>query len=162
MHIERYIWQVRYFTGEYLVMKILCFMVLLSLFWGCKKDTYPKFEHTFSFEERGKDIIIDKNTDHVYLKGKIDRLYSETSRQALKVIPELTTATLVQYSLPDSLIFHFKEAYGRDSLKINLFPIKIESPVSIAFTVENLVVDRDYTLYIDTTIINLIPRETPE
>lgn len=143
-------------------MRFFYFLVLSLLFLGCKKDTYPKFEHTFSFEERGKDIIIDKNTDHVYLKGKIDRLYSETSRQALKVIPELTTATLVQYHLPDSLIFHFKEAYSRDSLKIDIYPIKIESPVSIAFTVENLVVDRDYTLYIDTTIINLIPRETPE
>lgn len=54
------------------------------------------------------------------------------------------------------------KVYPQDSLKIDIYPIKIESPVSIAFKVENLVVDQDYTLYVDTTIINLIPRETPE
>ena len=133
-------------------------IVLLFVLGSCSKnDPYPKYETTFSFEEREKNVIIDNSTHYVYLKGKVARLYSNMHNQKLTIIPELTTATKEQYHITDSLVLFFHKNYDRDSIKIDIFPEQIKRMITIAFTVENLVVDKDYSLYIDTTIINLIP-----
>lgn len=133
-------------------------IVLLFVLGSCSKnDPYPKYETTFSFEEREKNVIIDDSTHYVYLKGKVVRLYFNMHNQKLKIIPELTTATKEQYHISDSLVLLFHKNYDRDSIKIDIFPEQIKRTITIAFTVENLVVDKDYSLYIDTTIINLIP-----
>ncbi len=138
-------------------MKIAVISLLMLLLSCSKNDPYPKYETTFSFEEREKNIIIDNSTHYVYLKGKVSRLYSNMHNQKLKIIPELTTATKEQYHISDSLVLLFHKNYDRDSIKIDIFPEQIKRTITIAFTVENLVVDKDYSLYIDTTIINLIP-----
>lgn len=137
----------------------LLFSVVLFIMLGscAKNDLYPKYETTFSFEEREKNVIIDNSIHYVYLKGKVARLYSNTHNQKLKIIPELTTATEEQYHIADSLVLLFHKNYDRDSIKIDIFPEQIKRTIIIAFTVENLVVDKDYSRYIDTTIINLIP-----
>ena len=133
-------------------------IVLLFVLGSCSKnDPYPKYETTFSFEEREKNVIIDNSTHYVYLKGKVSLLYSNMHNQKLTIIPELTTATKEQYHIADSLVLLFHKNYDRDSIKIDIFPEQIKRMITIAFTVENLVVDKDYSLYIDTTIINLIP-----
>ena len=135
-------------------------IVLLFVLGSCSKnDPYPKYETTFSFEEREKNVIIDNSTHYVYLKGKVARLYSNMHNQKLKIIPELTTAAKEQYHISDSLVLLFHKNYDRDSIKIDIFPEQIKRTITIAFMVENLVVDKDYSLYIDTPIINLIPSE---
>lgn len=72
---------------------------------------------------------------------------------------ELTTAIKEQYHISDSLVLLFHKNYDCDSIKIDIFPEQIKRTITIAFMVENLVVDKDYSLYIDTPIINLIPSE---
>lgn len=144
---------------------ILYLTIFILILGGCKKnDPFPYYEHTFSFEERKKSIYITPDMDHIHVKGKVGRLYlmsdCQTLVQTLKIIPELTTATPSQYHLPDSLLLHFTEENARDSLKIDIYPDKIESPVSIAFSPQNIVIGRNYSLYIDTTIITLIPLTT--
>ena len=135
-------------------------IVLLFVLGSCSKnDPYPKYETTFSFEEREKNVIIDNSTHYVYLKGKVARLYSNMHNQKLTIIPELTAATKEQYHIADSLVLFFHKNYDRDSIKIDIFPEQIKRTITIAFMVENLVVDKDYSLYIDTPIINLIPSE---
>ena len=135
-------------------------IVLLFVLGSCSKnDPYPKYETTFSFEEREKNVIVDNSTHYVYLKGKVSLLYSNMHNQKLKIIPELTTAIKEQYHISDSLVLLFHKNYDCDSIKIDIFPEQIKRTITIAFMVENLVVDKDYSLYIDTTIINLIPSE---
>ena len=47
-------------------------IVLLFVLGSCSKnDPYPKYETTFSFEEREKNVIVDNSTHYVYLKGKV-------------------------------------------------------------------------------------------
>ena len=135
-------------------------IVLLFVLGSCSKnDPYPKYETTFSFEEREKNVIVDNSTHYVYLKGKVSLLYSTMHNQKLKIIPELTTAIKEQYHISDSLVLLFHKNYDCDSIKIDIFPEQIKRTITIAFMVENLVVDKDYSLYIDTPIINLIPSE---
>lgn len=90
-------------------------------------------------------------------KRKSRTFIFQYANQKLTIIPELTTATKEQYHITDSLVLFFHKNYDRDSIKIDIFPEQIKRMITIAFTVENLVVDKDYSLYIDTTIINLIP-----
>ncbi len=139
------------------VSLLLDVILLIGLSACSKNNPYPEYETTFSFEERIKSVIIDENTRHVYLKGMVARLYSGMHDQKLRIIPGLTTATKEQYDISDSLILSFRQDYDRDSIKIDIFPEQIKKPIVIAFTVENLVVGKDYSLYMDTTIINLIP-----
>ncbi|WP_320914849.1 hypothetical protein [Butyricimonas paravirosa] len=110
-----------------LIFRIVLLFVLGSY---SKNDPYPKYETTFSFEEREKNVIIDNSTHYVYLKGKVSRLYSNMHNQKLKIIPELTTAAKEQYHIADSLVLLFHKNYDRDSIKIDIFPEQIKRTIT--------------------------------
>ena len=62
-------------------------IVLLFVLGSCSKnDPYPKYETTFSFEEREKNVIVDNSTHYVYLKGKVSLLYSNIQSSVITSI----------------------------------------------------------------------------
>lgn len=146
-------------------MRTLIFSAFIIGILSCNDDPHGSVygvEYNFSFDEREKDIIINTSTDSFYLKGHYGIMYLEEGEdyQAFQLLPELTTADESQYCLPDTLLMHFVGNYGRDSIKIRIYPAKITKPVKLAFSIYPLL-SRPYKHnLIDTTIIHLIPEES--
>lgn len=111
---------------------------------------------TFSFTKRTDVVPVTRSTTHYILEGTIEETPDEFSLQEITVARDLTTAiNKTHFKLPENMRMFASD--NKSSINITLLPENIDKEVQIAFTTYHKPDGRDYSKYIDTIIVKLVP-----
>ncbi|MDL2252154.1 hypothetical protein LJC12_04820 [Odoribacter sp. OttesenSCG-928-J03] len=134
--------------------------MICCLFSSCEEDgpIYPDMQdNTFGFISTHVQEKITDSTTFITIHGKIDEERHKVFKEAIRIIPELTTAIdLEQYTLEENSAFFFAVDSLHSSVNIQVYPEHIYDTAQITVTTVDKILYKDYSIYIDTLIIQLI------